>query len=100
MKTKLLLILTFVLFSFVGLETNAATHQSTFSAKKSAITHNFDKLITFTPKTNLTNGLKKLYTLLLVTGIVFSLLGLLISPILVVLGLVMVVFSIILLLKN
>ena len=100
MRTKLLLFWFFLFISVIGLKANTATYQTQFVGKQTYISQNFNKLISYTTNNNLNNGLKKLYTLLLITGLVFTLLGLLISPFLVVFGLVLVVFSIILLLKN
>jgi ABC-type oligopeptide transport system substrate-binding subunit len=75
MRTKLLFFLFFLLISFIGLKANTASYQSQSFGKQNSISNNFTNFISYTPKANLSNGLKKLYTLLLITVIIFTLLA-------------------------
>lgn len=100
MKQKFFFTLIFLFLSFSAIQAKTNDYNIVLAKKPNPISQKFNNTSFIHFNDLLNNGLKKLYTLLLITGIVFTLLGLLISPILVIFGLVLVVFSIILLLKN
>jgi len=100
MKLKILIFTFFLILVYSNLEAKTSINNINFATNKYSISRNYSNFIGYSAVYIKNNGLKRFYTLLFVTGILFTLLGLLIDPIILIFGLVISVFSIILLLKN